>query len=640
MTSIGVGLDRCVSAPPSAAAAAAAAAASNATAASAWQERVLASGGGGGAPAAVGRVSAAKQAVAVAALRRRRAAACAAGTFAPAYDTVVPPRAARGQPRRGGPAGAGARAGAGAGQPAAGAAATTSPRRRGRRPDSGVLQPSSPRSENQPHAPLPAPPPPPSPPAVVGAAAEPSTAAAVEPPLAAEPLLLPSLPPSSLPANIGLDSLPVSPLSSSNEVELGLSSPPQAPAADAPTASAAAPADGESHLPPPPRPRRDPSLVLCPRTGWSLGGSIPPLEVVTPSSGDSGAAADAHAHAHVRAAAAPASPRRPVEAAMVTAVGQLPRGGGFVVVADHVARQPQSPLLAPPPRKAPAAAALAGGSRLDVPSPRGGATQRRSSGATAATTLPLSVPPPTSPVTLTADGWADLVDAATVEVTHVSDEEEVPVAEAARIRAAMGPMLPSGLALMGTLPRNLSVLPGVQDAVTPPPPRSPPPPSPGSPGRRQLPRGVPLRPVNRRRHRGGAPVGDDSGSSGDGDVTVSSSSTSPCASAGWATPPSPVAVFDGGSVCTASDGGGSAEAMSLPRPTVRTTRTDRLRRPPADTVRLGAGFDAPRPSLVTFASRRASVRMLHAAAAGGRGAPPAERRGLVGRTLRRLALLT
>ncbi|KAK1861641.1 hypothetical protein I4F81_004222 [Pyropia yezoensis] len=182
-------------------------------------------------------------------------------------------------------------------------------------------------------------------------------------------------------------------------------------------------------------------------------------------------------------------------------------------------------------------------------------------------TLPISTPaPPTSPITLSADGWADLVDAATVEVTHVSDEEMVPAAEAARIRAAMGPMLPSGLALMGVLPRNLS-------------------------------------------------------------------------SAGWATPPSPVGIFDGGSVCTASDGGGSGDAMALPPSReVRTVRTDRPRAAPADDVRLGAGFEAPRPSLATFASRRASMRLLHAGGARG-GARPVGRRGLVGRALHRLALL-
>lgn len=450
---------------------------------------------------------------------------------------------------------------------------------------------------------------------------------------------------------LDLDSLPVSPLSSSNEMGLEPSPPALALAAAAPSAGAVAPGDADAPPATPPLPRRDPSLVLCAPTKWSLGGSIPPLplDVLTPPSGDVAAAAAAVDDGAL-AAAAVSPDWRPVERAMATAAGHLPRGGGFVVFADHVARQPPSPLLAPPPPEtAPAQGAAAAGSRLATPSPSGDATggalparrRRWPSGAAAAMTLPISTPaPPTSPITLSADGWADLVDAATVEVTHVSDEEMVPAAEAARIRAAMGPMLPSGLALMGVLPRNLSVLPGVQGTVTPPTPASAPVSTSPEGGRPQLPRGVPLRPVNRRRRRRDAPTCNDSGMSGVGGATASTSSSgSPCESAGWATPPSPVGIFDGGSVCTASDGGGSGDAMALPPSReVRTVRTDRPRAAPADDVRLGAGFEAPRPSLATFASRRASMRLLHAGGARG-GARPVGRRGLVGRALHRLALL-
>jgi len=252
--------------------------------------------------------------------------------------------------------------------------------------------------------------------------------------------------------------------------------------------------------------------------------------------------------------------------------------------------------------------------------------------------------------------WDDLIDESAVKVTHVSDEEDLNPTEAARYRsmlAANAQVLPSGLALMDSLPRNQSFRPPPRDAARAPVAAMLSSDDSTTSGRRQLPRGVPLRPVNRRRRQtigGGAPVQGPPPRGAAGSATASSvlaavraagsGHTVRFASNGnGATYAAALASVDGGSLCTLSD-----EDDGPPTPVaVRSAGLPASHRVGGDGEGVPLnGLVTPRPSLAVFASRRLAVRLLHGAVVreegAGRAASGERRGGLFGRALRRLSL--
>ncbi|OSX70393.1 hypothetical protein BU14_0770s0001 [Porphyra umbilicalis] len=310
------------------------------------------------------------------------------------------------------------------------------------------------------------------------------------------------------------------------------------------------------------------------------------------------------------------------------------------------ARPPTLPPAAPSKPQAPAASA-----KVEAPSEY---VEAEAPAVTPRAALSSTLPTICSS---TPTEWDDLIDESAVKVTHVSDEEDLNPTEAARYRsmlASNAQVLPSGLALMDTLPRNLSFRPPPCDAARSPVAATASSDDSSSNGRRQLPRGVPLRPVNRRRRQtvgSGAPVRGPPPRGAAGSATTSSVLAAARASGSGhtvrfaangnngATYAAALASVDGGSLCTLSDDDDAPPTPVALRsagvPTSRRVGGDE------DGVPLD-GLVTPRPSLAVFASRRLAVRLLHGAVVreeGAGGAASGERRGgRFGRALRWLSL--